>query len=89
MCASYQNKFNNLIVHRIVPELGSMVAALRGFEELVIMAGIGERAEEVRGRVYADIGWLGTVLDDHANIADGPAFRRAVFRSGWSQRMKT
>jgi acetate kinase len=61
-----------LIVCRIVRELGSPIAALGGLEALIFTAGIGENAGEVRRRVCADIGWLGIVLDDQANIAGGP-----------------
>jgi acetate kinase len=61
-----------LFVYRIVRELGSLVAALGGLDALIFTAGIGENAAEIRRRVCADIGWLGVMLNDQANIAGGP-----------------
>jgi acetate kinase len=56
-----------LFVYRIGRELGSLAAALQGFDALVFTAGIGEHAAEIRARVCRDAHWLGVALDEDAN----------------------
>ncbi len=62
----------DLFIYRIGRELGSLVAALGGLDGLVFTAGIGEHAAEIRARVCHDAKWLGVVLDEKANLNDGP-----------------
>jgi acetate kinase len=62
----------SLFVYRIGRELGSLVAALGGFDALVFTAGIGEHAPEIRRRVCRDASWLGLALDEAANDVGGP-----------------
>ncbi|RDI09676.1 acetate kinase [Comamonas sp. AG1104] len=70
----------DLFVRRIVREIGSLVAALGGLDMLVFTAGIGEHSEEIRGRVCADLAWLGLGLDDQANAAHAPVISSADSR---------
>ncbi len=61
-----------LFVYRICRELGSLVAALGGFDALVFTAGIGEHAPEIRRRVCEKSAWLGLEIDEAANELGGP-----------------
>jgi acetate kinase len=61
-----------LFVYRIGRELGSLSAALGGFDALVFTAGIGEHAPEIRRRVCEGVEWLGLEIDGAANKAGGP-----------------
>ena len=73
-----------LFVYRIGRELGSLVAALGGFDALIFTAGIGERAPEIRRRVCEHAAWLGLDVDEAANRAGGPRLTRAGSRtSAW------
>jgi acetate kinase len=74
----------SLFVYRIGRELGSLVAALGGFDALVFTAGIGENAPEIRRRVCQNALWLGLELDTAANEAGGPRITRAGSKtSAW------
>ena len=66
-----------LFVYRICRELGSLVAALGGFDALVFTAGIGEHAPEIRRRVCEKSAWLGLKIDETANEAGGPLLTKA------------
>ena len=66
----------DLFVYRIVREMGSLAAALRGLDAVVFTGGIGEHAAEIRCRVCKDSGWLGIVLDEEANNKGGPRISR-------------
>jgi acetate kinase len=57
----------DLFCYRIVREIGSLTAALRGLDALVFTGGIGEHAAPVRQRVCAACAWLGIDLDPVAN----------------------
>jgi len=48
-----------LYVHRIVREIGGLVAILGGLDMLVFSAGIGEHCAPVRERVCTALAWLG------------------------------
>ena len=61
-----------LFCYRIARELGSLVAALGGFDALVFTGGIGEHAAPIRARVVEASRWLGLSLDAAANAANGP-----------------
>jgi acetate kinase len=56
-----------LYVHRIVREIGALVASLGGLDMLVFTAGIGEHNVEIRRRVCERLGFLGLKLDEAAN----------------------
>ena len=74
----------DLFVYRICRELGSLVAALGGFDALVFTAGIGEHAPEIRRRVCEQSQWLGLEVDDAANEAGGPRITKAGSKaSAW------
>ncbi len=74
----------DLFVYRICRELGSLVAALGGFDALVFTAGIGEHAPEIRRRVCERAAWLGLEIDGAANAAGGPRITNADSKtSAW------
>ena len=61
-----------VFVFRIARELAALAATLRGLDGVVFTAGIGEHAPEIRQRVCEHASWLGIVLDQAANQANGP-----------------
>ncbi|MES2756008.1 MAG: acetate/propionate family kinase [Pseudomonadota bacterium] len=58
-----------LYVRRIVREIGALVAVLGGLDLLVFTAGVGEHSVEIRERICRELGFLGIVVDDAANLA--------------------
>jgi len=66
-----------LFCYRIVREIGSLAAAMKGLDAIIFTAGIGEHSAEVRGRVLAQLGWLGFELDHAANLAHAPRLTTA------------
>jgi acetate kinase len=74
----------DLFVYRICRELGSLAAALGGFDALVFTAGIGEHAPEIRRRVCEKAGWLGLKIDEAANATGGPRITKGDSKtSAW------
>lgn len=61
-----------LYVHRIVREIGALVAVLGGLDLLVFTAGVGEHNAALRSRICGALQWLGLRLDDTANAAHAP-----------------
>ncbi len=59
----------DVMLHRLVRELGGMVGALGGLDLLVFTAGIGEHAPEVRAAVAERLAFLGVAIDRTANEA--------------------
>lgn len=59
----------DLFVYRIVREIGSLAAALGGFDAIVFTAGIGENDPATRAEVAAGCRWLGLTLDEVQNRA--------------------
>ena len=57
----------NLFIYRIVREIGSLAAALGGFDGLVFTGGIGQNDRATRMEVVAGCSWLGATLDEDAN----------------------
>jgi len=66
-----------LYVHRIVREIGALVATLGGLGLLVFTAGIGENNVEIRRRVCERLGYLGLTLDEAANASHAPLISAA------------
>lgn len=62
----------DVFVHRLCREIGAMAASAGGIDVLVMTGGIGEHSAEVRAAVADRLGWLGVVLDEHANEAGRP-----------------
>ena len=58
-----------LYCYRIVREIASLAAAMKGLDAIIFTAGIGEHSAEVRGRVLGQLGWLGFAVDHAANLA--------------------
>jgi acetate kinase len=54
---------------RVKQYLGSYLAQMNGADAIVFTGGIGENSAEVRGRVCADMGFLGIALDAGKNEA--------------------
>ena len=74
----------DLFVYRVCRELGSLAAALDGFDALVFTAGIGEHSAEIRRRVCEGARWLGLDIDETANAAGGPRITKANSKaSAW------
>ncbi|HLZ66690.1 MAG TPA: acetate/propionate family kinase [Aliidongia sp.] len=59
----------DLFAYRIAREIGSLAAALGGFDALVFTAGIGEHSASLRRSVCRAAAWLGLELDGAANDA--------------------
>jgi acetate kinase len=61
-----------LFCYRVVREVGSLAASMRGIDALIFTAGIGERSPEIRARILTQLSWLGFELDLAANLAQAP-----------------
>lgn len=57
----------DIFVHRLRSGIGSMVAALGGFDALIFTAGIGENSEAVRQATCENFSYLGLKLDPAKN----------------------
>ena len=57
----------DLFIHRIIRELGSLVAALGGVDAFVFSGGIGENDVATRTEVIEGCGWMGAMLDPGRN----------------------
>jgi acetate kinase len=57
----------DIFVHRLVNEIGAMVASLGGIDALVFSAGIGEHSPEVRSEACGKLQFLGVKLDQDKN----------------------
>jgi acetate kinase len=62
----------DIFVHRLIVEIGAMVASLGGLDALVFSAGIGENSPEVRGAACAKLAFLGVEIDDLKNSQAKP-----------------
>jgi acetate kinase len=60
----------DFFVRRVVREIGSLAAAMGGFDALVFTAGVGEHSASIRERILTESAWLGFALDEDANRAD-------------------
>lgn len=57
----------DLFIYHIQREIGSLIAALGGIDNLIFTAGIGENSAEIRARVCHSFSWLGMKIDTNAN----------------------
>jgi acetate kinase len=62
----------DVFVHRLVREIGAMVASAGGLDVLVFTGGIGEHSPEVRAAAAAGLEHLGVAVDVAANDAGTP-----------------
>ena len=62
----------DLFCYQAKKYIGSLAAVLGGLDKLVFTGGIGEQAPEIRRRICEGLGFLGIVLDDRANLGNGP-----------------
>lgn len=61
-----------LYCYQVTKAIGSLAAALGGLDTLVFSGGIGENAPQIRQRICAELGFLGTTIDVNKNaINDG------------------
>lgn len=54
----------DVYVHRLVREIGAMVASAGGLDVLVFTGGVGEHRSSIRQAVAQSLGWLGVALDE-------------------------
>lgn len=59
----------DVYVHRLVREVGGMVASAGGLDALVLTGGVGEHHPRVRAAVAERLGWLGIRVDPRRNAA--------------------
>jgi acetate kinase len=57
----------SLFVYRVIREIGSLAAALRGIDALVFTGGIGENDAATRAEIVEGCHWLGVHLDEARN----------------------
>jgi acetate kinase len=62
----------DLLVYRVRKEIGALAVVLGGLDALVFTGGIGGNSAELRGRICADISWLGIEIDPNRNAANAP-----------------
>jgi acetate kinase len=62
----------DIYAHRVRQTIGAMAATLGGADALVLTAGIGEHAAEVRARICDGLEFLGLELDGDANAECEP-----------------
>jgi acetate kinase len=63
----------DVYVHRLVREIGAMVASAGGLDVLVFTGGMGEHSPDLRSAAAARLGFLGVVVDPEANTATADA----------------
>jgi acetate kinase len=63
----------DVYVHRLVREIGAMVAGAGGLDVLVITGGMGEHSPELRAAAAARLGHLGVELDAGQSEVEGDA----------------
>ena len=73
----------DLFVYRIVREVGSLIAALGGFDGIVFTAGIGENDVATRAEVIAGLEWTGLTLDEAANRSGAPRISSGTAPTAW------
>jgi acetate kinase len=61
-----------LFVYRAAREIGSLSAALEGFDALIFTGGIGEHSASIRERICQRLSWLGLQVDLSANMDNKP-----------------
>lgn len=57
----------NMYIYQIVKAIGSMSAALEGFDAIIFSGGIGENARFIRDKIIHHLKWLDVHLDHEAN----------------------
>jgi len=62
----------DVYVHRLVRELGAMLAVLGGVEAIIFTGGVGENSARLRQRACGHFGFLGLKLDLTKNLESRP-----------------
>jgi acetate kinase len=75
----------DVYVHRLVREVGSMLAVLGGLDALIFTGGVGENVPRVRERVCEQLGFVGLKLDAGKN--EGPKLDADVADAGSTVRV--
>ena len=57
----------DVYIHRLLRELGAMLAVLGGVDAIIFTGGVGENSVRLRDRVCANLGFLGLKLDAAKN----------------------
>ena len=74
----------DLLVYRIVREIGALAACLEGLDAIVFTAGVGEHAAPIRHAVCEKLKWMGLDFDPVANKTHGPCLTTKESRiSAW------
>ncbi|MFC1808623.1 acetate/propionate family kinase [Candidatus Omnitrophota bacterium] len=59
----------DVFVYKIVKYIGAYAAAMNGVDAIVFTAGIGEKNSYLRGRILANLTYLGIIVDEESNKA--------------------
>jgi len=62
----------DVYVHRLVRELGAMLAVLGGVDSIIFTGGVGENSARLRHRVCSQLGFLSLKLDTVKNARPSP-----------------
>lgn len=58
----------DVYTHRLLRELGAMLAVLGGVDAIIFTGGVGENSARLRERVCGDLGFMGLKLDAAKNV---------------------
>jgi acetate kinase len=72
----------DLFCYRAKKYLGAYLAAMNGANAIVFTGGIGENSAEVRGRICADLEWLGIAMDEARNASTTDGKEGRIDRDG-------
>ena len=60
-----------LYCYTLIQALGSLIGVMEGLDGIVFTGGIGEHAAEIRTSLCSKLQWIGLLLDEPANAANG------------------
>jgi acetate kinase len=75
----------DVYAHRLVREIGAMLAVLNGVDAIIFTGGVGENSARLRERACASLGFLGVKLDAAKNAK--PAADQDIAASGSNVRV--
>ena len=61
----------DVYAHRLVREIGAMLAVLNGVDAIIFTGGVGENSGRLRERMCGDLGFMGLKLDATKNARTG------------------
>ena len=56
-----------LYIHRLIKEMGGLIAVMRGVDVISFSGGIGEHGSDIRSQLALQLDYLGAVLDEEKN----------------------